>query len=110
MILEFNLGTARSYLSPQNILHLFSACWPKEVKPLLAYFPKLGHSQIQLHYTEDAITNYNFCIQIFPLLTLYSAMISMVQTYRRPSFTFGEAINDLLVEQTSAASPMYMKM
>jgi len=74
-ILETSLDTAGFYIGRQDILRQFRACQPKEDEPVKVYFTKLSNYCIQLHHTDDAITNRDFCTQIFTSLPSQYAMI-----------------------------------
>ena len=101
--LETSLNTAGSYIGRQDILRQFRACRPKEDEPLKTYFTKLSNYCKQLDHTDDAVTDRDFCTQIFTSLPSQYAMISMVLKHRRPLPTPEEAMHNLLEEETTAS-------
>jgi len=101
--LETSLDTAGSYIGRQDILRQFRVCQPKEDEPLKAYFTKLSNYRIQLGHANDAITDRDFCTQIFTYLPSQYVMILMVLKHRRLLPTPEEAMHDLLEEETTAS-------
>jgi len=62
--LESSLDTAASYISTQNTFRQFGAYWPKDNEHLEAYFTKRSNYRMQLHNTNNAITDRDFRTQI----------------------------------------------
>ena len=101
--LETSLDTAGSYIGRKDNLFKFRACGPKEDETLQACFTKLSNYRILLDDTDEAITNRDFCTQIFTSLPYQYATILMVRKHRRPLPTPDEAMHDLLEEGTTAS-------
>jgi len=101
--IETSLDTARSYIGWQDILCQFRACRPKEDKPLKAYFNKLSNYHLQLHHTDDAITDPDFRTQWVTSLPSQYGIILMVLKHRRPLQRPEEAMHALLEEETTAS-------
>jgi hypothetical protein len=99
--LQTRLGTTRSYIGRQDILHQFLACRPKEDESPEAYFTKLSHYRTQQDHTHNAITDGDVRMQIFTSLPLPYTMIFMVLKHRRPLPTHEDAMHDLLEEETT---------
>jgi len=65
---ETSLDTAGTYVGRQGNLRQFHACRLKEDEQFKAYFPKLSNYDIYLDHTHNAITNRDFCTQLFTSL------------------------------------------
>jgi hypothetical protein len=97
------LDTTRSYIGRQDILRQFRACQPQEKELLKTYFTKVSNYRIQLDHADDAITDRDFCKQIFTSLPSQYAMILIILKNRRPLPTPEDAMHDLLEEETAAS-------
>ena len=100
-MLETSLDTTGSHIGRQDILLHFCACRSKEDEPLKAYFTRLSHYHTQLNNIDNAITDCNFCTQIFTSLPSQYVMILMVLKHRRPLPKAEEAMHNLLEEEIS---------
>ena len=100
---QMMLDTAGSYIGRQHILCQFQACWPKEDEPLKVNFTKLSNCRMQLDHTDDAITDWDFRMQIFTSLPSQYVMILIILKHRRLIHTPKEAMHDLLEEETTAS-------
>jgi len=99
--LETSRDTAGSHIGKQDIVRQIHAWRPKEDEPHKAYITKLSKYRTQLDHTDDAITDRDFCKQIFTSLSSQYVMISMVSKHRTPLPTPEEAMHDLLEEETA---------
>jgi hypothetical protein len=102
-ILQTSQDRARSYIGREDILCHFQPCRPNDDKLLKAYITRLSNYRKQSHHTDDAITDRDYCTQIFTSLPSQYAMILMVLRYRRPLPKPQEAMHDHLEEETTSA-------
>lgn len=76
--LENSLDTIRSYIRRQDWLGQLRTCRPKEDDLLKAYFTKHTNYHIQLHHTNDGITDREFHTQILTSQPSQCLMLSRV--------------------------------